>query len=861
VFANNTVHDSSLFGFQVDGISGGVFANNTVYSTAYAFYITSSQYNTLFNNTLSNNTNSGFYASSVSYSNFTNNLAYYNVQDCFDLLSSENNSLSGNTVYNSSTAFSLSSSNANILANNTVYNTTSAFYLVSSSNNSLSDNLAYNNALVVFWLPFSSEGNNMTGNVIYKTPFGFAIQSGSNGNLMSNNSVNGSNAYGFQLYSVSNNVVSNNTAYGGAYGLYLDVGSSGNTITNNTAYNNTNSQIMVSNSSGNLIFNNVFMASEGQSVATDSGTNYWNTTRTCVKNIIGGDCTGGNYYSDYAGYMYDGSGIGATVYIAGSSTDYAPLTNNVGYEPSVADVSLSATSPENLSTDNLTCNYELAGTVTHTAVSWFRDSEPLMALYLPFDGVNNTLRDYSGYGNNATVVSAPVWNPSGGPDGTSAYVFNGINDYVSVPDAPSLGITENITMIAKVMRNDRLNDNYTQVLSKNGAYVMFISDNMSRVYCGNSTSWVRTREMPIIPNRYQTIACVINGSSIRIFIDSGGLPSSPSVPIYSIGDSITAQHGMAWHAGSGSNDWGFDGGNVDSLKYTYEYWLDHYAGTYVSSESINKTPLVMGGYEPFHYNKGWSGAICSDFLGPTARFPQSYDIYGTEVPNGSSVISMCGVNNLGGGQSAAQVESELQQLYERSVNKTDHMIMMTITPFNPNPTVCQNIKDVNAWLKDFTSENNITLVDTWTPLVAADYCSFNPVYTGDTLHPNIAGSRVIALAIWNAAFGNQSWKNVPVEQETENVNGWAGLDASNQDPLYIGAMPDASYPLNASVSEVRIYPRALSAEEIAQIFSSSNVMVSQELQEGETWQCRVTPLSAAITGETVDSNTLTIEPS
>ena len=58
---------------------------------------------------------------------------------------------------------------------------------------------------------------------------------------------------------------------------------------------------------------------------------------------------------------------------------------------------LNATSLFNISADNLTCNYNLAGTATTAAVAWYKNDAPIMLLYLPFEGNNsNALSDYSG---------------------------------------------------------------------------------------------------------------------------------------------------------------------------------------------------------------------------------------------------------------------------------------------------------------------------------------------------------------------------------------------------------------------------------------------------------------------------------
>ncbi len=119
---------------------------------------------------------------------------------------------------------------------------------------------------------------------------------------------------------------------------------------------------------------------------------------------------------------------------------------------SVVNVLLNATSQNNLTSNNLTCNYALNGTATTAAVTWYRNGAPVMALYMPFEGgstfFGNSFYDYSGSSNNAVpATTSATWSATAGRDGRGAYVFDqSASNCIFIPQTSSLNIAGNFTI-------------------------------------------------------------------------------------------------------------------------------------------------------------------------------------------------------------------------------------------------------------------------------------------------------------------------------------------------------------------------------------------------------------------------------
>gem|GEM_PF-6030811 len=167
----------------------------------------------------------------------------------------------------------------------------------------------------------------------------------------------------FHLIDNSTNVTIQNCSITN-YWSGIIIASHNNTITNNRIYDNNAGISTEADTKDNLIYNNYFDNSGVSTInANDWGNNSWNTTYNCsipgYRNIIGGNCTGGNFWDDYTGdddgsggaypWNIPGDGIGDTdlpyngsnsIYDGG---DWLPLVPLAGPCLNISDVYLNGT--------------------------------------------------------------------------------------------------------------------------------------------------------------------------------------------------------------------------------------------------------------------------------------------------------------------------------------------------------------------------------------------------------------------------------------------------------------------------------------------------------------------------------------
>ncbi len=138
------------------------------------------------------------------------------------------------------------------------------------------------------------------------------------------------------------------------------------------------------------------------------------------------------------------------------------------------------------------------------------------------EGSGTTIKDDSGNGNNGECIGFPSW--STGVSG-SALKFNGLDQYARIPDAPSLDITEEITVAAwiqpgkissqKIMLkgDSKIADGYELSLLSTGKVSFKINPYTSDTYKINSNT------LYPIEGTWMHIAGTFKGTEMKIYIN------------------------------------------------------------------------------------------------------------------------------------------------------------------------------------------------------------------------------------------------------------------------------------------------------------------------------------------------------
>jgi len=260
------------------------------------------------------------------------NLVIGNATTGVILWASSRNRLENVTVMNNTlgTGVSLFNSNDNEIRYLTSINNTYGAYISDSRNNTIANSSLSNNRYTGLTISYSGGNKVVNTTANYNNFYGILLYS-TYGNTLEGVVAVG-NKEGMSLTDSSGNKVGNSVLSGNEYyGIMLLI-SSNNTIVGNVIRDNAAYGVRLDSSDNNIFYNNL-LNNKGNILISRGGVNYWNTTKTPGKNIVGGDFIGGNYWGNPAGTGFsdtcvdsDNDGIcDEALIIDSSNVDYLPL--------------------------------------------------------------------------------------------------------------------------------------------------------------------------------------------------------------------------------------------------------------------------------------------------------------------------------------------------------------------------------------------------------------------------------------------------------------------------------------------------------------------------------------------------------
>ena len=218
----------------------------------------------------------------------------------------------------------------------------------------------------------------------------------------------------------------------------------------------------------------------------------------------------------------------------------------------IANPELYSVSGQNFDSDNIVCNFDLTGNAITAATVWYRNTSPIMNLYLPMEGgPTNALRNLSDLEEGAIPMGSLKWSATGGHDGFGAFTFDGIDDHITAGEL--FPVNSSYTKTAWVYRtSDNGNNNIISGDIASGGHAFWTPATAgNKLSAGQDNSWFIVQDsMKLETNTWYFVAVSYNAYNGEMVLYKNGIEVDRAITELQVSDSTilvgSHNHGSLW---------------------------------------------------------------------------------------------------------------------------------------------------------------------------------------------------------------------------------------------------------------------------------------------------------------------------